>query len=164
MKVNKIRLDGIALTAMRVLRSIGLITIVLVLLAALALCIYRWDVAGSERPSDKALIKTFTAHRAELAQARCEIPSSEVARSRLSAIGAKFTSCDYDNTLRLGFDGNRLGLAIGPGWVKGLTHIPGDLNREGVLVASTDGTYRWDANVYLRPLGSGWFIFFQRDD
>jgi len=34
---------------------------------------------------------------------------------RLSVIGVKFASCDYDNTLRLGFDGNRLGLAIGPG-------------------------------------------------
>jgi hypothetical protein len=151
-------------TAVRVLRIIGAIAIVLVLVAALSVGAYRWDVAGSERPSDEALIKTFAAHRTELDQARCETPSSEGARSRLSAIGVKFASCDYDNTLRLAFDGNRLGLAIGPGWGKGLTHIPGEPGRKGVLVASTDGTYRSDANVYLRPLGSGWFIFFQRDD
>jgi hypothetical protein len=149
---------------MRVPRIIGAIAIVLSLVTALAVGAYRWDVAGSERPSDEALIKTFAAHRTELDQARCETPSSEGARSRLSVIGVKFASCDYDNTLRLAFDGNRLGLAIGPGWGKGLTHIPGEPGRKGVLVASTDGTYRSDANVYLRPLGSGWFIFFQRDD
>src|ERR1700712_5723355 len=100
--------------AMRVIRIIGAIAIVLVALTALAGGVYRWDVAGSERPSDEALIQTFAAHRAELQQARCEVTSSEGARIRLSVIGVKFATCDYDNTLRLGFDGNRLGLAIGP--------------------------------------------------
>jgi hypothetical protein len=50
------------------------------------------------------------------------------------------------------------------GLIGGLTHIPGDSRRKGVLVASTDGAYRRDANVYLRPLDGGWFIYFQRDD
>lgn len=126
--------------------------------------VYRSDVAGSERPSDDALIKTFVSHRTELDQARCELRSSEGARNRLSIIGVQFASCDYDNTLRLGFDGSRLGFAVGPGWEKGLTHIPGGLGRKGMLVGSTDGKYRSDADVYLRPLGNGWFIWFQRDE
>jgi hypothetical protein len=97
-------------TAMRVIRIIGAIVIVLVALTALAGGVYRWDVAGSERPSDEALIKTFAAHRTELEQARCEVPSSEPTRRRLSVIGVKFASCDYDNTLRLGFDGDGPGV------------------------------------------------------
>lgn len=150
---------------MRVLKIVGLIFGSLALLAGLVVWGYQWDVSGSERPSDATLIKTFAADRAEFDQARCEVPLSEAARRRLSSeMGLKLASCDYDNTLRLAFGGNTLGLAIGPGWSKGLTHIPGDPKRQGILVASTDGAYRLNADVYLRPLGNGWFVYFQRDD
>jgi hypothetical protein len=145
---------------------IGAAALIAVVLLAWAVLNHTYwiDVAGSERPSDQALTKIFVAHRAELEQARCEATSSEAARSSLSRVGVQFASCDYDNTLRLGFDGSTRGGAIGPGWAKGLTHIPQDPERHGVLVASTDGSYRLKADVYLRPLGGGWFIWFQRDD
>ena len=68
-------------TAMRVIRIIGAIAVVLVASTALAGGVYRWDVAGSERPSDETLINTSAARRTEIEQARCEFPSSEAARS-----------------------------------------------------------------------------------
>jgi hypothetical protein len=148
----------------RVLGIIGAAFVGVALLAALVVRVYWWDVAGSERPSDQMLIKTLAAHRAEFDQARCGVPGADVARDRLLAVGVKFASCDYANTLRLGFGGNTLGLAIGPGWGKGLTYIPGDPAGHGKVVATTDGAYRLNADVYLRPLGSGWFVWFQRDD
>jgi hypothetical protein len=148
----------------RALRTIGLIVVGVALLTGLAVHVYWWDVAGSERPNDETLIKTLAAHRAEFDQARCGLPSSDAAQARLRPVGVKSASCDHHDALRLGFGGNTLGLAIGPGWAKGLTYIPSDPNRRGRLIASTDGAHRLSADVYLRPIGGGWFIWFQRDD
>lgn len=73
-------------------------------------------------------------------------------------------------------------LAIGPGWEKGIEYIPRAYATNGAIYATeTKGTnYRqqWQgvdltnlnnaqalpANLYLRPIESNWFIFYQRTD
>ncbi len=55
-------------------------------------------------------------------------------------------------------------MAVGPGWAKGfLTYIPGDIARQGTLVASTDQANRFPPNAYLRPIEGRWYVFYQRD-
>ena len=130
------------------------------ILGGAAVYVVRADqVAG---PTDQALLQTFRAHRPVFEQADCRTdhrPSGE-----LSKVGVEFTTCDYDGTLRLGFSSNKLGLAIGPGWSKGLTRVVADPRRKGTLVPSTDYASKLPADVYLRPIQDQWFIYYQRDE
>ena len=73
--------------------------------------------------------------------------------------------------------------AVGPGWVKGIEYVPESQETNGAIYgnAETNGTnyqQQWQgvistnldnaqtlpANVYLRPIESNWFIFYQRTD
>jgi hypothetical protein len=55
------------------------------------------------------------------------------------------------------------GVPIGPGWVKGIEYVSGDYGREGVVLPDLDKAPGLPANVYIREIGSRWFIFYQRD-
>lgn len=65
-------------------------------------------------------------------------------------------------TLRFHFAGE--GSAIGPGWAKGIEFVPGDYRREGVILTNLDKANTLPANVYLQPIETNWFIFYQRDE
>jgi hypothetical protein len=73
--------------------------------------------------------------------------------------------------------------AVGPGWVKGIEYVPEsqETNRaiygnaeingtnyqqqwQGVVSTNLDNAQTLPANVYLRPIESNWFIFYQRTD
>ena len=55
------------------------------------------------------------------------------------------------------------GVAIGPGWVKGIEYVPGDYTREGVLLPDLDRANSLPDSVYLREIEPRWVIFYQRD-
>jgi hypothetical protein len=125
---------------------------------------YLVHLDGVERPSDAALTKTFRSHSATFEAVTCKAGITTTVPSELSRLGVDIMSCDYDGTVKLGFGGNRLGLAIGPGWTKGITRVTGEATRHGRLVASTDHADKLPADVYLRPIQKNWYIFYQRDD
>lgn len=56
------------------------------------------------------------------------------------------------------------GVAIGPGWVKGIEYVPGDYGREGVLLPDLNKAASLPANVYVREIEPRWLIFYQRDE
>lgn len=56
------------------------------------------------------------------------------------------------------------GVAVGPGWVKGIEYVPGDSSREGVLLPDLDKADGLPANVYIRRIEPKWFLFYQRDE
>jgi hypothetical protein len=56
------------------------------------------------------------------------------------------------------------GIVIGPRWAKGIEYIPGNYKREGVVLPSVDKAQTLPANIYLRPIETNWFIFYQRDE
>jgi hypothetical protein len=62
------------------------------------------------------------------------------------------------------FASGGVGLAIGPGWSKGLTYFPRGSQPLGTVIASTDGANSLPANIYLRPIQDGWFVFYERDE
>jgi hypothetical protein len=86
---------------------------------------------------------------------------------------------DY-GTMRFIFAGD--GTAISPGWAKGIEYVPGSnetngaiyglLEEEGtnyqhwkgLLLTNLDSAQTLPANVYMRPIESNWFIFYQRSD
>jgi hypothetical protein len=55
------------------------------------------------------------------------------------------------------------GVAIGPGWAKGIEYVPGDYKREGVLLPDLNKAANLPANVYIREIEPRWLIFYQRD-
>lgn len=56
------------------------------------------------------------------------------------------------------------GVAIGPGWVKGIEYVPGDYGREGLLLPDLNKAASLPANVYVREIEPRWLIFYQRDE
>ena len=56
------------------------------------------------------------------------------------------------------------GVAIGPGWVKGIEYVPGDFSGEGVLLPDLDKAASMPARVYIRQIEPKWFIFYQRNE
>jgi len=119
---------------------------------------------GVERPPDMALLQKFGSHTGAFQNATCRLGTPTTIPSELSKLGVDFMSCDYDGTLRLGFSGSHLGLAIGPGWIKGITRFTGSPSRHGQVVSSTDNASKLPANIYLRSIQEDWYIFYQRDE
>jgi len=89
---------------------------------------------------------------------------------------------DYDSSMAFTFAGGGTS-AIGPGWSKGIEYVPGsretngavygnsEINGityrqqwQGVVLTNLDNAQTLPANVYLRPIESNWFIFYQRTD
>jgi hypothetical protein len=56
------------------------------------------------------------------------------------------------------------GVAIGPGWVKGIEYVPGDYGQEGILLPDLDKAASLPAHVYMREIEPRWLIFYQRDE
>lgn len=142
-------------------------------------------VGAFEHPSDDHLIAEFTAHQPLFEAVReraAHDPELESCGAGLWGFGAWCTGRDqaayrtffaktggnrlspgHNGGIAIGFAGGGL-LAIGPGWNKGVTYIPGDPKRAGEVVRSTDGANRLPEGVYIRPIRDGWYVFYQRDD
>jgi hypothetical protein len=56
------------------------------------------------------------------------------------------------------------GVAIGPGWAKGIEYVPGDYGKEGVPLPDLNKAVSLPASVYIREIEPKWFIFYQRDE
>ena len=65
-------------------------------------------------------------------------------------------------TLKFLFAGE--GSAIGSDWAKGIEFVPGNYKRQGVILTNLDEAHTLPANVYLRPVETNWFLFYQRTD
>lgn len=89
---------------------------------------------------------------------------------------------DYDSGMRFILAGGGTS-AIGPGWAKGIEYVPGSHETngaiygnseikavtyqqqwKGIVLTNLDNAQTLPANVYLRPIESNWFLFYQRDD
>lgn len=96
----------------------------------------------------------------------------------ISAIhpGIEATMDGYGDGMRFIFAGGGTS-AIGPGWVKGIEYVPGSYETngaiysqrevpkwQGLISTNLDNVQTLRANVYLRPIQSNWFIFYQRTD
>jgi len=95
--------------------------------------------------------------------------------------GLDVTMDGYGDGMRFIFAGGGTS-AVGPGWVKGIEYVPeshetngaiygneemnGTNNQQwqGVVSTNLDNAQTLPANVYLRPIESNWFIFYQRSD
>jgi hypothetical protein len=70
-----------------------------------------------------------------------------------------------DGVMRFTFASTRIGLAIEPGWYKGIEYIPPNMElKEGNLSTDLGGAPKLPADVYLRKIQPGWFLFYQRDE
>jgi len=52
----------------------------------------------------------------------------------------------------------------GSEWGKGIEFLPGSYEGAGVILTNIDDAQTMPDNVYLRPIGSNWFLFYQRTD
>jgi hypothetical protein len=96
--------------------------------------------------------------------------------------GLDVTMDGYGDGMRFIFMGSGTS-AVGPGWVKGIEYVPesqeangaiygsAEINGtnyqqqwQGVVSTNLDNAQTLPANVYLRPIESKWFIFYQRSD
>ncbi len=89
--------------------------------------------------------------------------------------GLDVTLDGYGDGMRFIFAGGGTGL-LGPGWVKGIEYVPGghEVNGaiysndlppwQGMVDTNLDKAQSLPANVYLRPIGTNWFVFYQRDE
>jgi hypothetical protein len=158
--------------------------LVCLVLAACAL----WEGGcGSSRPvepTDQDLIATFHAQHpafeelqkmaAEDAQRGWYLGTSSPSKldqsrrseykSLISQIrpGLDVVTNGYTGVVRFLFAGE--GVAIGPGWVKGIEYVPSDYSREGVLLPDLDKAASLPARVYMREIEPRWFVFYQRDE
>ncbi|MGH7980531.1 MAG: hypothetical protein ACREE6_14235 [Limisphaerales bacterium] len=89
--------------------------------------------------------------------------------------GLEVTMDGYGDGVRFIFTSGGTGL-LGPGWVKGIEYVPGSREIDGAIYGNAqppwqgtvctnlDNVQTLPANVYLRPIESNWFIFYQRSD
>jgi hypothetical protein len=135
-------------------------------------------------PKDQVLVSIFHAHRQafdQLQEMAAEdarhnwylgaSDSSKLDQSRRD--GYKKVTSEIRPELQVAMNGTtgvirfifaRRGVAIGPGWVKGIEYVPGDFSGEGVLLPDLDKAADLSANVYIRQIEPKWFIFYQRDE
>jgi len=173
---------------MRVVLYCGMGSVlVLAVIVALILGFVVWteDPWGWKSPKDQELIDVFHNHRESLEKLRVLVVQSgtgylseeTLQYSKLSdsqkldcgrllrdVWPGMSMSFDYDQSVRFEFAGGGIGLSIGPGWCKGITYIPGDYARHGVLSQNLDELTKAPDNVYLRQLEPHWFLYYQRDD
>lgn len=135
-------------------------------------------------PSDAMLLEEFRSHRSELERLRqmmtedmrqrgalSEADLSSVSpesrrseyRNLLSIAPNLVVGVDYNGTTRFIF-GRSEGMAIGPGWAKGIEFVPEGARMIGTRVATLDESAKLSEGVYLREIEPQWFIFYQRDE
>jgi hypothetical protein len=166
------------------LRFVSAALLAFVILAAIAL----WKKSGAAQkilePSDQELTATFHAHRgtfkqlqemaAEDARGNWYLGASDPSKLRqsrrdeyrklVSEIRPELQVFLNGTTgvVRFIFAGE--GVAIGPGWVKGIEYVPGDYSGEGVLLPDLNKAASLPAHVYIREIEPRWLIFYQRDE
>jgi hypothetical protein len=135
-------------------------------------------------PRDQELISTFHAHRQVFEQLqkmatedarrgwyllgsdqnKPDQPRRDEYKNLISQIrpGLQVAMTGPTGTVRFIFASE--GVAIGPGWVKGIEYVPSDYSREGVLLPDLDKAGSLPARVYMRQIEPKWFIFYQRDE
>jgi hypothetical protein len=156
-----------------------------VVAAAYEIWVHSWGNNYSSNPSvpkDQELITIFHLHRnafdklqqmaAEDAQHGWYLGFSDLHRlekSRqqeyerlLSEIRQNLDATMDNHWLRFIFAHH--GIAIGPGWVKGIEYVPTNYVKAGILQTNLDAVGTLPANIYLREIETNWFIFYQRDD
>ncbi len=135
-------------------------------------------------PRDQDLVSIFHAHRQAFEQLQ-EMAAEDAPRNWYLGVsdprkldqsrrdGYKKLTSEIRPELQVAMNGTTgvirfifagQGVAIGPGWVKGIEYVPSDFSREGVILPDLDKAPRLAANVYLRQIEPKWFIFYQRDE
>jgi hypothetical protein len=141
--------------------------------------------AQNSIPSDKAMIAIFHAHQVEFERIKdlatedkgrfsyisatedagqLSVERKQEYRESLASIqpGLVMTSSRGDVRIIFASGGES---AIGPGWLKGITFIPGDVGTEGQLANSLDNVPELPTGeVYLRPVSPNWFLIVQKTD
>ena len=134
-------------------------------------------------PNDQELISIFRAHRQAFEQLQ-EMATADARRNwylgasdpgkldQSRRDGYKKLISEIRPDLQVGMNGTTgvirfifagEGVAIGPGWVKGIEYVPGDYTREGVLVPDLDKAASLPDSLYVREIEPRWFIFYQSD-
>jgi len=54
--------------------------------------------------------------------------------------------------------------AFGAESIKGIEYLPQNRQKEGIVVNNLDASSGRTSGVYLRPIESNWFVFYQHDD
>ena len=156
----------------------------LVVLAAVALWLTGRASPRVMEPKDQDLIATFHAHRQAFEQLQEMVtqdarrgwylagndphkpdqPRRDGYKNLISQIhpGLQVAMTGPTGAVRFIFAGE--GVAVGPGWVKGIEYVPGDYEREGVLLPDLDKAASLPAHVYMREIEPRWLIFYQRDE
>lgn len=163
----------------------GLLGLLAILALVIGFVVWTEYPFGWKSPRDQELIDTFRTHRealenlralavqdgewrlseATLRESKLSDPQQSDCRRLLREIWPGMSvGVDYDHSVRFVFASGGVGLSIGPGWVKGITYIPGDYTRDGVLSPDLNKLTKAPDNVYLRQLEPHWFLFYQRDD
>jgi hypothetical protein len=90
---------------------------------------------------------------------------------------------DYNDAIRFVFAGGGTS-AIGSGWAKGIEYVPGSYETngavycgewkmhdvtnppqwQGLVLTNLENAQSLPANIYLRPIETNWFIFYDRTD
>jgi hypothetical protein len=155
-----------------------------IVLAAVALWLTGRGAPRVMEPKDQELIATFHAHRQAFEQLQEMVtqdarrgwylagndphqpdqPRRDEYKNLISQIrpGLQVAMTGPTGAVRFIFAGE--GVAIGPGWVKGIEYVPGDYEREGVLLPDLDKAASLPAHVYVREIEPRWLIFYQRDE
>jgi hypothetical protein len=146
------------------------------LLSGLSACT---DPMPSSFPHDAKLIEIFEQHREEfLRVAQLATQDAAIASSPTNDTLSEIRRKEYAQLLdrisphvNLTLDPSRIVfwfamsgiLSIGPGSGKGIAFLPHGPAHVGQVVSSLDTDPGHD-DVYLREIGNGWFIIFQRLD
>jgi hypothetical protein len=162
------------------------ITLTIAALCAVFVVPYVCEAAApqSRMPADTMLIHKFESHRSEFERLRQLVTADMGQRSyfsettianirpearrneyrRLLKLSPKLeVGVDYNGTVRFIFSGSQ-GLAIGPGWAKGIEFIPKRARLVGTKVDGLDNPQKLPAGVYLREIEPQWYVFYQRDE
>lgn len=153
----------------------------------LAYCII-WEegcrASKPAEPRDQDLISIYHAHRQAFEQLqemaaedarrgwylgasdpiKLEQPRRDGYKNLISEIrpGLQVAMNGTTGVMRFIFAGE--GVAIGPGWAKGIEYVPRDDGREGTILPDLNKAASLPARVYMRQVEGKWFIFYQRDE
>jgi hypothetical protein len=142
---------------------------------------WRADPHNSRAPSDQELIAAFHDHHADFERMRqvksqvlrhvakkdSDVGSAapdEGSNKELSKMPPILTiGVDYDGTTRFVVAEGEF-MAVGSGWGKGITYIPGDPSKKGNILPDLDNARKLPPGVYIRQIEPHWFVFYQRDE
>jgi len=117
-------------------------------------------------PSDQSLISLFHEYHKDFKELERIHSDSQVPQEVLESFGKLSPipriAVTPPGLIRIIF--SETGVAIGPGWAKGIEYESHNFDGGTIADNSLDKVGGLAPGVYLRPIEQDWYIFYQKDD